>query len=297
MSNLSSVNRPVHHSGAEPLTIRRAAALTGVPEHTLRAWERRYDLLRPSRTESGYRVYDDADLARITAMHRLVAAGWAPRTAAQEVALGRFGRDVDPYQNLIEAAAELDAGRVAREVGDRFSRGPFDAVADHWLMPALERLGRAWATGTVSVAGEHLVANTVSRRLSVIMDATPQRHGGHPVLIGTPPGVEHQLGLFAFAVAVARAGLPVVYLGAEVPLDAWTDAAVRLKPRLAVTNAPRRRDAAAASAVVDRLAEGDAVPVRIGGRYQHLVGAPAGRLGHSIGAAATLLAAEAAGAR
>ena len=72
---------------------------------------------------------------------------------------------------------------------------------------------------------------------------------------------------------------------------------MRLTPRLAVTNAPRRRDAAAASAVVDRLAEGDAVPVRLGGRYQHLVGAPADRLGHSIGAAATLLAAEAAGAR
>jgi len=274
------------------LTIRKAAALTGVPEHTLRAWERRYNLLRPARTESGYRLYDDADLARITAMHRLVEAGWTARAAAGEVAQGRFGGTDDPYTELIEAAGALDAGRIAREIADRFSQGPFEAVVDHWLMPALVRLGRAWAAGSVSVAGEHLVSHAVSRRLYAIQDATPGRRGAHPVLIGTPPGVEHQLGLHAFAVAATRAGLPVVHLGAQVPLDAWHDAAVRLQPRLAVTNVPRRRDAAVAAAVIDRLAAAPQVEVRVGGRYQHLVGEPALRLGHAIGPAAAQLAAE-----
>ncbi len=273
------------------LTIRRAAALTGVPEHTLRAWERRYDLLHPARTESGYRVYGDADLARITAMHHLVEAGWSPRAAAEEVALGRYGDDgLDPYAELIQAAGGLDADRIARVVDDHLQHAPFEAVVDHWLMPALERLGRAWAAGTVSVAGEHLVANIVSRRLHAIFDAAPRRRHQPPVLVGAPPGVEHALGLLAFAVAIARTGLPTVYLGAQVPLDAWTDAAVRLRPRFAVTNVPRRRDAVAADAVVDRLTSEPVVDVRVGGRFQHLVGEPGCRLGHSIGAAASLLA-------
>ncbi len=274
------------------LTIRKAAALTGVPEHTLRAWERRYDLLHPARTESGYRVYDDADVARITAMHQLVEAGWSPRAAATEVARGRFGDGADPYAELIGAAGELDADRVAREIGDRFARAPFEAVVDHWLMPALAQLGRAWAAGTVSVAGEHLVANAVSRQLYAIHDATPRRQGRNPVLVGTPPGVDHQLGLLAFAVAAVRAGVPTVYLGAQVPLDAWADGAARLRPRFAVTNVPRRRDAAAAARVVDLLASGPAVEIRLGGRHQRLVGEPGHQLGHSIGAAAARLATE-----
>lgn len=272
------------------LTIRRVASLTGVPEHTLRAWERRYDLVHPARTESGYRVYGEADLARITAMHRLVEAGWSPRSAAEEVALGRFGdAGLDPYAELIEAAAAMDAERIARTVDDHLRHARFEAAVDHWLMPALDRLGRAWAAGTVSVAGEHLVAHVVTRRLHAIYDAVPRGRHQAPVIVGAPPGVEHVLGLLAFAVATSRAGLPTVYLGAQVPLDAWTDAAVRLRPRFAVTSVPRRRDAASAAGVLDRLTS-QTILVRVGGRFQHLVGEPEHRLGHSVGAAASLLA-------
>ncbi|NLG21324.1 MAG: MerR family transcriptional regulator, partial [Actinomycetales bacterium] len=62
-------------------TIKRAADLTGVPEATLRAWERRYGMVRPERTDGGYRVYDDDDLDRLRQMRDLVAQGWAPRQA------------------------------------------------------------------------------------------------------------------------------------------------------------------------------------------------------------------------
>lgn len=275
------------------LTIRKAAALTGVPEHTLRAWERRYDLLHPARTPSGYRVYDEAEVARIAEMHRLVQAGWTPRAAAAEVALERTNQDgPDPYAELVEAAAALDAEAVSRVVIDHFSRAPFESVVDHWLMPALVEVGRAWAAGEVSVAGEHLVANVVTRRMYVTYDATPQRRGDRPVLIGAPPAVDHQLGLLAFAVAASRAGLPTVYLGAQVPLDAWTDAAARMRPRSAVIAVPRKRDATSAARVVEALSAEPSVPVWVGGRYQHLVGDPERRLGHAIGPAAARLAEE-----
>ena len=57
-------------------TIKHAAALTGIPADTLRMWERRYRVVTPIRTQGGYRLYDDAAIARLTAMHALVAAGW-----------------------------------------------------------------------------------------------------------------------------------------------------------------------------------------------------------------------------
>ncbi|WP_430996829.1 MerR family transcriptional regulator, partial [Klebsiella pneumoniae] len=125
------------------VTIKRASELTGVPEHTLRAWERRYSLLSPSRTASGYRDYDEQTLSRITAMQELVQAGWAPRAAAVEVARNPYSNDteVDPHAELIAAAAALDSATVARVIEDRFSHSAFETVVDRWLMPALHRIG------------------------------------------------------------------------------------------------------------------------------------------------------------
>lgn len=272
------------------LTIKKAAALTGVPEHTLRAWERRYGVLRPARTESGYRLYDAGALARISAMHDLVQAGWTPRAAAAEVSLAGFnGKALDPYAPLIQAAAAMDAVAVSRLIEEPFSRGPYEAVVDRWLMPALVRVGKAWAGGEVSVAGEHLVANVVMLQLSAAYDAAGFGQRGRPVLIGAPPKVDHQLGLLAFAVAARRAGLPTVYLGAQVPLEAWVDAAEKTRPRAAVTAVPQRRDAPRAAKVIELLTAAG-VPVWIGGRHQHLVGDPEHRLGDAIGSAAARLA-------
>lgn len=273
------------------LTIKKAAALTGVSEHTLRAWERRYGVLAPARTESGYRVYDEGSLARISAMDQLVRAGWTARAAAAEVSRSQVtGGFLDPYAELIRAAAALDATTVARVIREPFQRAPFEAVVDRWLMPALVRLGKAWADGEVSVAGEHLVANVVMRQLFAAYDAAVGNQRGGPVLIGAPPKVEHQLGLLAFATAARRAGLHTIYLGAQVPLEAWADAVEKSTPRAAVTSVPRRQDVARATKVVELLAGDPAVPVWVGGRYQRQVGEPARRLGDAIGPAAVKLA-------
>ena len=275
------------------VTIKKASELTGVPEHTLRAWERRYGLFAPSRTDSGYRLYDDEALARITAMHGLVQAGWAPRDAAVEVANQKQldAAEADPHAELLAAAAALDASEVARVVEERFARTGFETVVDRWLMPALHRVGLEWADGAVSVAAEHLVSSVVMRRLSTFYEAVGHGQSGRPVLIGAPPGVDHQIGLMAFAVAARRAGLPTIYLGAQVPLAAWREAASKSGAWVAVTIVPRSRDVVRARRVVECLAE-ERLPVWVGGRYQHLVGEPSLQLGHSIATAAANLAAQ-----
>ena len=67
-------------------TIRHASVLTGVPVATLRAWERRYGVVHPARTDAGYRLYDERALQVLSAMAELVSAGWSPRQAAEQVA-------------------------------------------------------------------------------------------------------------------------------------------------------------------------------------------------------------------
>lgn len=283
-------------------TIKSAVALTGVSAHTLRAWERRYGLFSPTRAPSGYRVYDDATIARIKEMNALVGEGMAPREAAAVVARrspaaptasGPGDEPIpDPYSDLVEAAADLDADRISRILDERFtSLHDVETVIDRWLMPALGRVGREWAAGRVSVAGEHLVASSVVRRLSAAYEAAG-RGAGRPLIIGAPPGVQHELGLLAFAVSARRAGMATMYLGADVPLGAWVEAVDKSQARGVVTSAPRRLDVARVAAVGQRLqTDHPDVPVWVGGRYQHLAPPPCRPLGHDIGEAARRLAA------
>lgn len=272
------------------LTIKKAAALTGVSAHTLRAWERRYALFAPTRTEAGYRVYDQDALVRINRMRTLVDAGVPPRRAAARLAALDPREPVTPIDtDLLSAAAAIDARRVQRLISARVADPDFELMVDSWLMPTLEDLGKVWADGEVSVAGEHLVANITQRCLSARYDVEEANVGGGPLLLGTAPGVDHTLGLLAFAVAARRAGIATVYLGAHVPPAEWRLAAQRCAVVAAVTVVPCRRDAVRASAVADCLAEVD-VPLWVGGRFQHLVGSEDRRLGHQIGPAARRLA-------
>jgi len=308
-------------------TISRAAELTGVPVATLRAWERRYGIVEPHRTDSGYRLYDEGALARITAMRDMVADGWLPKLAAERVrGIGGDGpagaggtgspapaatapgtpaatgaRSRPPRSSgvapegdaeLLAAARDLDAARLAAILDDRFARGSFEAVVDDWLMPALHDVGKAWASGALTTAAEHLVAHAVLRRLAAAYEAAAHGVTGPAVLVGLPPGCRHELGALAFATAARRAGLTVTYLGADLPIESWLGAVAHARPAAVVVPVPRRRDAPAAAAVLEAVRRADdSVRVVLGGGHQDRVAGDADRLGHRIGPAAAGLAA------
>src|SRR5689334_6298510 len=69
-------------------TVKHVARMTGISADTVRMWERRYGVVTPTRSEGGYRMYDEASVRRLAAMHALVTAGWSPRQAAEQVRLG-----------------------------------------------------------------------------------------------------------------------------------------------------------------------------------------------------------------
>ena len=289
-------------------TIKGAAERVGISPSTLRAWERRYGVVTPQRTEAGYRVYSEEDVRALARMARLVDAGRPPSLAAQEsrrqsaqasgggdaVSSDLLSSDIDPtidIEALVEAAAELDADRLEVVLDQMMARGSFEAVVDHILIPALEALGEGWASGRVSVGGEHLASNAVTRRLSAAYEAGTRLAAGPRVLVGMPPGGRHELGLFAFAVAARRHGLVTDYLGADLPLADWLAAAAAPEATAIVIAMPTEADVAATKEVLTALqAQRPDLIIAVGGAQQDL--APEGiiRLGHRIGAAAETLA-------
>ena len=280
--------------------IKQAAARAGVSVPVMRAWERRYGIVDPERTASGYRQYDEAAIERIRRMRALISEGWSPSAAAAAIVAGTVGEDAsraagassgaasdasragatssrddaaELADRFVAAAHSLEPNRVDSVLDDLFSRGSFERVATDLLFPALARLGDAWASGAISVAAEHLASNAVLRRLGLALEAAARLDGGRAqVIVGLPPGSRHELGALAFAVAARRAGLPVAYMGPDLPVDDWIAAATDASA--AVVGVVTRRDRNPAMEVARRLrAAHPGLVIAFGGRAAESVAA------------------------
>jgi len=261
-------------------TIKQAAVRAGVSIPLLRAWERRYGVVRPERTAAGYRLYDEDAIAVLSTMRRLVGSGWAPSEAARAIRDGEVpadvaesvppayagGSDASPGSRLVDGAAAMSTTAVESALDEIFSRGSYEAIVDRVLMPALDALGEGWEAGIVDVAGEHLASAAVMRRLTSAYNAAGSP-AGRAVLVGTPPGSRHELGPVAFSVALLRQGVPVTYLGTDVPVTSWVDAARHTSATAVVISVTASTDATPAAAVVRALrAAMPNLTIALGGR-------------------------------
>jgi DNA-binding transcriptional MerR regulator/methylmalonyl-CoA mutase cobalamin-binding subunit len=262
-------------------TIKQASHRSGVPVASLRAWERRYGVVEPRRTESGYRLYDDQAIAVLATMRRLVDEGWTPATAAAALASGEVATDASPSpatappdartgapdhaphhvegmlsthpeaasltEELIDAASAVDVVTIESVLDRGFSLGTFETVVDTWLLPSMRALGDAWASGRVDVAGEHAASYATMRRLGQWFAAASSLASGPRILVGLPAGSHHELGALAFATAARRRGLAVVYVGADLPVESWERAVQAFPTRVAVLGVPTHGDRPAAT--------------------------------------------------
>ncbi len=249
----------------------------GLPPGTLRAWEQRYGIVRPTRSEGGYRLYDDDDLDTLQAMADLVAAGMQPAQAAEEIRSGRTllhagGRDVgapagmpDPAA-LIAASRSYDSRAIENTLDAAFAAAGFEYVIDEWLMAALVPVGQAWADGHLDIAQEHFISAAVMRRLTAAFAAAGHARGGRHVITGLAPGAIHEIATLAFATMLRRAGLRVTYLGPNLPGPSWVQAVRTIHPDAVVIGAPRPEDGPAATQIVLAVREAaPRTPVYVGG--------------------------------
>jgi DNA-binding transcriptional MerR regulator/methylmalonyl-CoA mutase cobalamin-binding subunit len=259
-------------------TISEAARRARVSPDLLRAWERRYGVIAPHRTDAGYRLYDETAIRRLQTMRRLRDEGWtasaaaahlramsddelpplAPTSDGQHEATTRQAGDTVAVDELIrqfvDGAAALDSAEVEHAIDQMLARGSFEAAMQRDIYPALRALGDAWEEGVVSVAGEHATSAAVGRRLGAAFDAAANPNPrGRRVLVGLPPDARHEFGALGFAVALKRAGHAVDYLGSDLPVADWVAAADTADARAAVIGVPREADASRARAVAAAL--------------------------------------------
>lgn len=239
-------------------TVKQAATLTGVPQATLRAWERRYGVVQPVRSGGGYRLYDEDQIATLRTMAQLVGQGVPASVAAEHAVNGPGPVESDPAGaagDLVEAARSLDPRHLRQLVDQAFTTLPFEQVVETWLMPELVRLGEAWESGELTVAQEHFASAQLMRAIALVFEADEVTEGSGPVLVGLPSGARHEIGVFVFATCLRRLGVDVVYLGIDVPIAEWVAAASEQLARGVVVGVTMPEDGIGAQAIVDTCAD------------------------------------------
>ena len=229
--------------------IQQVAELTGLTPARLRAWENRYEVVRPARQPNGYRAYSAEQVALLRAFARLVAKGdrIGDLVAERQSVIDRAAEaksELPVVGPLVDAVRALDRPRLERAVAEAMAKRKLAAFAREVVLPLAEVVGEEWALGTMTIAAEHLASEVVVHALKEGMRSA--RSGAPLLLAACLPGERHEWGVLATLAQAHDLGWRVVYLGADLPVAEVIEAAWRLRPKLTVLSSsdPQRTEGA-----------------------------------------------------
>ncbi len=208
--------------------IKVVSRLTGLPPDTIRIWERRYGVVAPYRDDRGMRLYRDQDIDRLNLLRRAVDAGHS---------IGRLARMEDGAlaELLVAVAPVMDVGSRSPERRLQRALEAFDtravdtiltevvsfftprSLVDDVAIPIIQWVGDTWERDDLGIAREHLATGALRTLLgSMVRLRDPWAHLA-PVVFATLENERHELGLLLAALVAAGRGIPVCYLGADLP--------------------------------------------------------------------------------
>jgi len=235
-----------------------------VPADTFRAWERRYGLPAPTRTDGNQRLYSERDIALIgwlrdqtkagltisqaVALYRVDAGEEAPRLTVMDVGANGSsgGRDADPApggrliefrDRVVAALTAFDGERADQVVEEVVALLAVDDVCVHVLEAALVEVGNRWQRGEAGVGAEHFASCFVMRKLAVLFNLSQPQFGRGPIVAACVEGELHEIGLLLTCLFLSRGGFKIVYLGANLPLTDLLAVVQELRPPLVLLSA------------------------------------------------------------
>jgi MerR family transcriptional regulator, light-induced transcriptional regulator len=226
------------------LSIGDICSETGLSSDVIRVWERRYGFPVPVRLPSGHRRYRQEDLNRLRLIAEAVAEGHRPSKVvnAEETDLKRLltreGSDVflgtlDPVFDAVKA---MDSAAIRNALMESMRDHGLRTFLQHIVSPLLDRVGMAWADGSLGIHHEHLLSEVLEDVLRQLRLEQSPRTGQENILLATLPGERHRLGLLMAALCYAARGYRTELLGVDLPVASIAQAARTLKAhRVAVS--------------------------------------------------------------
>lgn len=266
---------------------------TGLAADTLRAWERRYGLPTPNRTAGGHRLYSQRDIETIKWLMKRQAEGlsisravdmWNEQLASgtdplagssQQTSISPLTSPI-PYQapdttldsiraQWIQACLEFSESAVEQTLNQAFSMFPVEAVCLEVLQKGMSEIGEHWYKNRATVQQEHFASGLAMRRLDALLSASPIPTRNQAVLVGCPPEEWHTFTPLLLSLLLRRRGLKVIYLGANVPSEEFSNTVKNLNVDLVVLVAQQLITAATLQQTALVLS-GQKIPIAFGGR-------------------------------
>jgi MerR family transcriptional regulator, light-induced transcriptional regulator len=238
-------------------TIKAVATQTGIRPVTLRAWERRHDVLTPHRADNRYRLYSERDVAILRWLKNRVDEGISISNAVSELRSMTSNEawpeaipmaptpkqgisDTPPAYyatQLYQALIKHDENRASDMLREAHALFDLMKVCMEVLVPALREIGEAWYRGEIRVTTEHFASAYLRGKLLSLLQAYPSRRNAPLLLIGCAPMEQHELGSLMISVLLRSEGYRVEYLGPDIPIEDLADYAIYEQPAMVILSA------------------------------------------------------------
>lgn len=212
-------------------SIKDLEKISGIKAHTIRMWERRYNIIEPKRTDTNIRYYSDTDLKCLLNISILNQNGikishiaslndQQIKSRVLDLSLNNRYSNVQ-IENLMISMFELDEMKFTNALTGSIIKHGFEDTVESILFPFLERIGILWQAGTVNPAQEHFMSNLIRQKLMVAIDNEMQSSlvNNLRIVFFLPEKELHEIGLLFYSLIARKEGMEVIYLGQSVPMN------------------------------------------------------------------------------
>ncbi|APH04570.1 MerR family transcriptional regulator [Bacillus weihaiensis] len=250
--------------------IKAVSKMLGIQAGTLRAWERRYNMIAPIRNESGHRLYSEEHIKILKWLLNKVNKGFTISQAVNLLETNQVSynenkdfplkeeeqdRSVDLMDELLHALLSFDENEAHELLNRAFSLYSVDKVVIEILGNLLVKIGDLWEVGKITSAHEHFASSFLRSRIGMILHTLPVDGLLPKVVAVCGPEESHELGLLIFTLFLRRKGFEVIYLGASIAEGDIDIVLEEVKPEFLFLSCTLVRNIQKTLQLVDHLSE------------------------------------------
>jgi DNA-binding transcriptional MerR regulator/methylmalonyl-CoA mutase cobalamin-binding subunit len=259
-------------------SIKDLEKLTGIKAHTIRIWEKRYNVVSPVRTDTNIRLYSDSDLKRLLNVSILNRNGLKISSILQ-LSLQELNKKVLDVSNssisvdsviesMIIAMIDLDEAKFEKLLSNGILKYGFEDTVSNIIYPFLEKIGILWLIGTIYPAQEHFISNLIRQKLIIALDTQVNNSNSNrkSFLLFLRDGEYHEISLLYYSFLIKRKGHRVIYLGQNTPLADIIQIKSIINPDFVVTSFTTSQPKKELNKFISELAESfDQSMILVGG--------------------------------
>lgn len=222
--------------------IKVVSQMTGLSVHVIRAWEKRYHVVEPDRTDTNRRLYSEEEIEKLSLLNdashlghnigslaKLSLSELKNLLSKEKISLPENKRSLKSFNanisadeiisECIEAVRNYDAKKLESFLLNASVMLTQPILIEEVVIPLVYRIGDMWHNGELRVANEHLASSVIRSFLFNVLESYSFKNSSPVLVSATPHGQEHELGALIAAVVAASSGWKVIYLGVNLPAE------------------------------------------------------------------------------